>query len=155
MLKLLSPLSTNTHQRAKALSIPPANINKQCPHLVKITDNKSVKSVLTLFNVSKLLSCCHCFNPLSAHSLSKGTCPTIKYIGVKIPNSPPLAKPIPPLWSKICVREVPEGAKRRNSITFNVYLVRRRPNQLNWNLCVKGFHDGINGSILISYNNRT
>ena len=65
-----------------------------------------------------------------------------------MPSSPPRAKPMPPLCSKICVRLVPAGANRRNSIIFNEYLVRRKPNQLNWKRCVNGFQDGINGSIL-------
>ena len=45
-------------------------------------------------------------------------------------------------------RLVPAGSRRRNSITFNEYLVRRKTNQLNWKLCVIGFQEGIRGSIL-------
>eukprot|EP00581_Thalassiosira_minuscula_P006317 CAMPEP_0183748104 /NCGR_PEP_ID=MMETSP0737-20130205/67601_1 /TAXON_ID=385413 /ORGANISM="Thalassiosira miniscula, Strain CCMP1093" /LENGTH=38 /DNA_ID= /DNA_START= /DNA_END= /DNA_ORIENTATION= len=32
-------------------------------------------------------------------------------------------------------------------MTFKEYLVRASPNRLNWNRCVKGFQDGISGSI--------
>ena len=53
-----------------------------------------------------------------------------------------------PLWSRICVRLVHVGARRRNPLTFNKYLVRHRPNQLNCKCCVNGFYKGIRGSIL-------
>ena len=72
----------------------------------------------------------------------------MRYMGVKIPSSPPLARPIPPLWSRICVRLVPAGANLRNSMTLSEYFVSRRPNQLNWKRWVKGFQDGMSGSIL-------
>ena len=61
---------------------------------------------------------------------------------------PPQARPMPPLLSMICVRLVHVGARRRNSITFNDYFVRRRPNQLNWKRRVNEFQEGIRGSIL-------
>lgn len=63
--------------------------------------------------------------------LSRGTRPTIKYIGVKMPNSPALAKPMAPVWSMTCVLLVPTGAMRRNSMIIREYFVTLSPNQLN------------------------
>ena len=70
------------------------------------------------------------------------------YMGVKMPNSPPLTNPTTAFSSIIWVLAVPSGANRRYSNIFSENFVRRRPNQLNWKRCVNGFHDGMSGSIL-------
>lgn len=103
-----------------------------------VTNLESMKTSITLFAKGH-----HC-----PHFLLIGTRPTIRYIGVKIPNSPPFANPIPPLWSKTWVLDVPAGANRRNSIILSEYVVRRSPSQLNWKRWVNGFHEGMSGSIL-------
>ena len=56
-----------------------------------------------------------------------GFCTTIKYMGVKMPLSPPCTRPSAPLHSIVCVAVEPLGAKPTSSMPRSDTCVHQRP----------------------------